>query len=122
MKCDRCEEGKAYNRAIVDQVAAAEIGHLCRDCESDVFGEILGTNVGVCNDGCVLCNRDSTVVLPRWRGTVQEQHGRMVNHSTYTITENTPGLCDEHALALLGEAVSVTTGRPPKRERPADEF
>lgn len=98
--CIKCGLASGYNRAVVSLPREDSKGGLCRECEAQVFGEILSETAY--RDGtCTMCNRDGFYALPRWQPFEREEDGKVIVCNRIDITESTPTLCDEDFHQLL---------------------
>ncbi|WP_290818840.1 hypothetical protein [Halovivax sp.] len=110
-RCVRCDDEPGFNRAVLDVVAGAEVGALCRNCELDVLVEPesyeRGSRDGAC--GCPGCDRDATFALPRWLPETTVSNGAVESRVDYGLDEHPLSLCDEHYGDLVsGSSVPST--------------
>jgi hypothetical protein len=105
LHCTACRLRSAYNRAVVDVVRDEAIGCLCTNCIATFFGKSLDRfeqDAG----GCVLCDRDGFMALPKWEAVTVQVDGDVHIHGVdFDVTPETPRLCDHHLHDLCDERV-----------------
>lgn len=112
MRCINCDREARYNRALVDTFERERLGGVCRDCEDERFGRLLGrlpVDDGVAEQ-CSFCDRTGRFALPLHKLDIDCRAGTESVDSNYCVERGTPRFCEAH-LRLVAPPDRVAAAR-----------